>query len=61
MAPSTEVLRGDLKEGQELMIGTAGARAAGRAPAPPASGGAPRLSAGTAIGRQRDHRDRGAW
>jgi hypothetical protein len=34
---STEILRGDLKEGQEVVIGTAGSKQSG------GSGGSPRL------------------
>jgi HlyD family secretion protein len=40
---ATEILRGDLKEGQEIIIGTAGAPGGRPGTGAPGSGGAPRL------------------
>jgi HlyD family secretion protein len=40
---ATEVLRGDLKEGQEIIAGILGAGGAGARPGAPAPGGSPRL------------------
>src|SRR5258706_110300 len=40
---STELLQGDLKEGQDVVVGLSGAAGGGRPGAPTPGGGAPRL------------------